>query len=307
MAWITAVLAVVLVAFGGTVTTLRAGMAETNWIHPDGYFLWNYPLERYLSDRGIFVEHSHRLVGSLVGLCALATAFLAWLVEPRAAARRLAWIAVLAVGFQGLIGGLRVLKNSPDLAFLHGVLGQAVFAVLAATVVVLSPRFARTEPSACKTAAGLHRATLVAVVLTFLQVSLGAWFRHSGNDVGLALHVLLALGVLGAVVVLGRRLKSAVRQGEERGQDRRVLLGIVRRLHLLIGTQILLGVLATFCIYEVSGGMQAPVSVGEAITATAHVLVGALLLAQTVAAAMWTRRALCAVESLPLASLEGAR
>jgi hypothetical protein len=82
-----------------------------------------------------------------------------------------------------------------------------------------------------------------------------------------------------------------------------LLLRVRRNLHVLLGTQIALGALATFWIYEVSGGMQARVSMGEAIFATAHVAIGALLLAQVVSAAMWARRVVC---SPATASLQGA-
>ena len=60
--------------FGATVTTLRAGMAESNWINPDGHFLWFYPLAMRIQNIGVFVEHHHRELGSLVGLLAIGAA-----------------------------------------------------------------------------------------------------------------------------------------------------------------------------------------------------------------------------------------
>ncbi|HUR28149.1 MAG TPA: COX15/CtaA family protein [Planctomycetota bacterium] len=304
----TAVVAVLLVAMGGTVTTLRAGMAESNWINPDGYFLWTYPLDRYLGDKNVFVEHTHRLLGSIVGLLAIATAIATWFKEKRPIARTIAWLAVLAVCVQGLLGGLRVLENSPELAFVHGALAQAVFALLTATCLVLSPRWVAAAPSACKSAGGLQRASSVGAALVFAQVTVGAWLRHSGSDLALAVHTLLALFVLAAVVISGRRLRTTAQHARDGGRDLSALLGIKRRLHMLIGVQVVLGACATFWIYEVSGGMQAPVSVGEAVFATAHVLVGALLLAQMVAAAMWSRRVVCSpARAESLAVPQGAR
>jgi len=303
----TAIAAVPLVLFGGTVTTLRAGMAESGWIHPDGYFLWAYPVGKRFGSIGVFVEHHHRELGTLVGLLAIAAAIAAWRKESRPLARMLPAFALLAVCLQGLIGGLRVLKNSPDLAFLHGALAQAVFAFLAATALYLSPRWRSVSPTACKTAAGLQRTANITVALVFAQVTLGAWTRHSEADIALALHVILALGVLGAIVVFGRKLRAAVEQGERGQVDRRLLLGVKWRLHMLVGIQVLLGCLAAFWKYEVSGGPQAPVSMGEAIFATAHVAVGALLLAQSVAAAMWSRRVVCTQDVTQVAGLEAAR
>lgn len=296
-----------LVLFGGTVTTLRAGMAENGWINPDGYFLWAYPLDKRVANIGVFFEHHHREFGSLVGLLAIAAAIAAWRSESRPLARKLPAFALLAVCLQGLIGGLRVLENSPDLAFLHGVLAQAVFTFLAATALYLSPRWRSTAPSACKTAAGLQRTTSVSVALVFAQVTIGAWFRHSRADVALALHVILAVGVLGAVVAMARLMRAAAQQGASAGQDRSVLLGVKRRLHTLVGVQILLGIAAWFYYSEATGGPDGPISMGEAIFATAHVAVGALLLAQTVAAAMWARRVVCAPAEQVAVGVEAAR
>ena len=295
-----------LVLFGGSVTTLHAGMAENGWINPDGYFLWAYPVDKRFANIGVFFEHHHREFGSLVGMLAIAAAIAAWKMESRALARKLPAFALLAVCVQGLIGGLRVLENSPDLAFLHGVLAQAVFTFLAATALYLSPRWRGVTPSACKTAARLQRTTSVGVGLVFTQVFIGAWFRHSRADIALALHVILAVGVLAAVVAMARQLGAAVEQGTRGGSDRSVLLGVKRRLHSLVGVQVLLGAIAYFYVSEASAP-QAQVSMGEAIFATAHVAVGALLLAQTVAAAMWARRVVCTQEASAALSLEAAR
>lgn len=296
-----------LVLFGGTVTTLRAGMAESGWINPDGYFLWAYPIDKRFGSIGVFVEHHHRELGSLVGLLAIAAAIAAWRKESRPLARRLPAIALLAVCFQGLLGGLRVLENSPNLAFIHGALAQGVFALLAATALYLSPRWRSVQPSMCKTAGAMQRTTGIAVALVFIQVTIGAWFRHSGLEGALALHILLALGVFGAIVAIGKQMSAAQSDSTDSGSDRSLLLGVKRRLHLLVGVQIALGALATFYIYEVSGGTQGAVSMGEAVFATAHVAVGALLMAQTVAAAMWSRRLVFAENSTATIAAQAAQ
>ena len=285
--------AIPLILFGGTVTTLRAGMAESGWIAPDGYFLWAYPIEKRFGSVGVFVEHHHRELGSLVGMLAIAAAIAAWRKESRPLARVLPALALLAVCVQGVVGGVRVLENSPQLAFLHGALAQAVFALLFATALYLSPRWSAVRPSACKSAAGLQRVTGLGLAAVYTQVTVGAWLRHSGANLALALHLLIALAVLVFVVAIGRQMNAAVEQGESAGEDRWILLGVKRRLYWLLGAQMLLGALATYWIYEVSGGMQARVSMGEAVFATGHVAVGALLLAQSVAAAMWARRIVC--------------
>jgi cytochrome c oxidase assembly protein subunit 15 len=272
--------------FGGTVTTLRAGMAEDGWLRPDGHFLWLYPLDLRVRDLGTFVEHHHREFGSLVGLLAIASAIAAWRCERRALTRWLPSIGLLAVCVQGAIGGFRVLENSPALAFLHGALAQAVFALLVAIALVLSPAFQAARSKAGAATSALARLAFTTTVAVYAQIVLGAWFRHSGADIALALHVLIAVAVLGLVTALARALRATDADGE-----RSPLHVVGRRIRWLVIAQIALGCLATFMIYEQSGGPQGRVSVGEAVFATLHVLVGALLLSQVVCAALWSRRA----------------
>ena len=130
--------AIPLVLFGGTVTTMRAGMAEDGWWTPDGHLLWLYPWAMRIRNAGVFVEHHHRELGSLVGLLSLVTVIATWCFEKRWGPRLLALAGLTAVSVQGAIGGFRVLENDPQLAFLHGALGQAVFTLLAVVAIGLS-------------------------------------------------------------------------------------------------------------------------------------------------------------------------
>lgn len=281
--------AVPLVLFGGTVTTLRAGMAESGWIRPDGYFLWAYPIDKRFGSLGVFVEHHHRELGSLVGLLSIATVIATWRSGRRDFTRWLPLLGLLAVCVQGLLGGLRVLENSPSLAFVHGALAQAVFAFLFAIAMALSPRYARAAMGRGEHAPGLLRAAQACAAVIFLQITLGAWLRHSGAELAMALHVLFAVAVVGSLAALSRRLNAAAQHEAAAGRDGSFLRAMRWRLWLLLGFQFVLGLAATFWIFEVSGGFQGAVSMGEAIFATGHVAVGALLLSQSVAAWMWAR------------------
>ena len=126
-----ALAAVPLVLFGGSVTTIGAGMAVDGWLVAEGHFLLFFPVEQWFHDTATFVEHTHRLFGVLVGIFALASVVASFLRE-RPAARVLSLGALIAVCAQGTLGGLRVLEDDSELAFLHGALAQAVFALLCA-------------------------------------------------------------------------------------------------------------------------------------------------------------------------------
>ena len=60
---------------------------------------------------GIFYEHSHRLLGSAVGLLTIVLAIVLWFTEQRQWLRRLGLLALVVVMIQGVLGGLRVVAD----------------------------------------------------------------------------------------------------------------------------------------------------------------------------------------------------
>ena len=56
----------VLILVGGVVTTTGAALAVPDWPTTFGYPMFLYPWSKMAG--GIFWEHSHRLIGSVVGL-----------------------------------------------------------------------------------------------------------------------------------------------------------------------------------------------------------------------------------------------
>ncbi len=288
--------AVPLVLFGGSVTTLGAGMAVDGWLIAEGHFLVLFPIESWFRDTATFVEHTHRLFGVLVGLFAVATLVSTFVVKVRTRARGFALLALLAVCAQGALGGFRVLENDPQLAFVHGALAQAVFALLACTAFVLSPRAYGAGRTGVADGArvGLRRAATFAVLAVYGQIVLGAWYRHAlrpsatdGAALRLMGHILGAFLVIAAVVLLARALD---RVGTELARKKR------RTLVHLIGLQIGLGVLA---LVGYRPGAVGPI---EWILSIAHVLGGGLLLFHTAALRMWARP----LDDAPVLEVSGA-
>lgn len=295
--------AVPLLLFGGSVTTMGAGMAVHGWWNAEGHFLPFFPIEKWFRDAGTFVEHSHRQLGMLTGLSATALVVVTWLRDGRRSARVLSLVALAAICGQGALGGFRVLENSPRLAFLHGAFAQAVFALLAATALFLSAgwrgaspvssggRMAR--PDAPSGAGALRPLAFATVAVVYAQVVLGAWYRHGlrptpapGSDNRLALHMLAAFAVLGLILALGGalRARAAALEATSHDAEAAVLRRTALRLQVLLAVQIGLGGLA-WVAYRPDA-----VGAGEGVLSVLHVLCGALLLAQTVAAAMWSAR-----------------
>ena len=205
----TLIAAVPLVLFGGLVTTMRAGMAEEGWLNPEGQFLFLMPWARRISSAGFFVEHHHRELGFIVGLLCIATVLATFALDPRKKAKAFALMGLLAVIGQGVIGGFRVLDNNVQLAFLHGALGQMVFAILAAVALVLSRKWRTVKHVPWTEDPGLFGLARGLVVVVWLQGAIGAYFRHNHSHAALGIHVLLALGVLVGILGLTRRLKDA--------------------------------------------------------------------------------------------------
>lgn len=275
-----------LFVFGGSVTTLRAGMAVTGWWNSEGSFMPFFPIDKWFRDVGTFVEHSHRLFGITLGLLMIAAVIATWVGDARKSARWLVVGALGAVCVQGYIGGQRVLENSPELAFLHGTISQLVIAVMAAAWVHQS---AAWQASGVVTVAGdarLRRLAILTAVIVFVQIGIGAWYRHAlrtgleGNlHMRVGIHMLGALAVVGHVLPLCGRLKRAAAEapGSPFGALRTALL-------VLLFVQTGLGIVAWM--------LAQPENVDflQWFVATSHVVVGAAFLAWAVATAMWAHR-----------------
>lgn len=290
MAWVLAAWCLALLVIGGLVTTYRVGMAVPDWPTTFGHNMFTYPLDEMLSNFGVTVEHSHRLVASGLGLVSIATVVLVFMKRERAGLRRLSVGLLLAIIGQGLLGGTRVLENDPRLAFLHGASAQLVYGLVAAFFVVTTRAWTELEARPCKQARGLRRLAVLTLALVYGQIVLGAWLRHSGATLALALHVLGAVGSFFVVLALAKRLFLTFDEGAKGGHDRSPLRRTGRWLVGCLMAQMGLGLLSVFAIFEVSGGFDARPSMFEVVSATSHVALGALLLGGCVAAVLFSRR-----------------
>ena len=71
----------ILLMAGGLVTSNRAGMAVPDWPATFGSNMFLYPLSKMTG--GIYFEHTHRLLGTFVGLAAITLAVFLQIVERR--------------------------------------------------------------------------------------------------------------------------------------------------------------------------------------------------------------------------------
>jgi heme a synthase len=118
--------------------------------------------------------------------------FVAWLcrrTEPRRWVRWLCTGALLAVIFQGLLGGLRVVMVKIDLAMVHGCFAQAFFCVSALTIIVTSKWWLRapdlSQASDQRFGQRMIGFAVACVAVVYGQLIVGAIMRH--DQAGLAI------------------------------------------------------------------------------------------------------------------------
>jgi heme a synthase len=258
---LTAALTCVLIVFGGLVTNTGAALAVPDWPTTFGHNMFLFPWSQMVG--GVFYEHSHRLLGSLVGMLTLALAAVLW---PRGGRlRALGIAAVIAVIAQGVVGGLRVVLLTDALAMVHGPLAQAFFALIVSIALITSERMARPAPALDGATRGL---TLAAALLVYLQIVFGALLTHAGR---IDLHLVGALAVFALVPIVTARLR---RTGDA------VAAPAARALLILLAVQLLLGVgayLARFSAIWIPGGQLTML-----VLPVAHRLTGGLILAASV-------------------------
>jgi heme a synthase len=192
-----------LILVGGVVTNTGTGMAVPDWPTTFGYNMFLYPWSKMVG--GVLYEHTHRLLGSVVGSLTLTLAVLLWAVEPRRSVRGLGIAALAAVVIQGVLGGLRVVLAAAGLAIVHGAFAHAVFALVAAIALFTSPSWRVGIPVVCSRAAmRLRRLALWTTVGIYAQILLGTLVTHLGARVDA--HLFGAAVVSVAVIALGFRV-----------------------------------------------------------------------------------------------------
>lgn len=129
---------------------------------------------------GVLFENSHRLAAEAVGLLVLILAVVTW--RTRGPARRfrgLVVVALLAVVVQGVLGGITVLLHLPTLvSTAHLALATAFFLLLVQAALRMRAEVAELPPAPAE--AWARRLAALAFGLTYAQVVLGGFMRHTG-------------------------------------------------------------------------------------------------------------------------------
>ncbi len=276
---------------GGFTTSIRAGMAFLDWPLSNG----SINPEGWLENEDMLAEHSHRLLGAIMGLLSIGLCVTAYLAKGRKEIKKLGVALVALVIIQGLLGGLRVKLDTLNLqidhnlyaqtfAVIHATLAQIFLCALVAFAVISSRSWIERSagfPSA--PSRSVSYLGIAACLTIILQLIIGAVMRHSyaglaitsfpyshpagywippAFDFKVAIHFAHRIG---AIIVTFAIFAFIARIIKDRSAWKAMRLSVLS-LFALLGIQIYLGALTIW-------------TVRNPHVATFHMLNGAFLLA----------------------------
>jgi cytochrome c oxidase assembly protein subunit 15 len=194
------------------VTSKNVGLAVPDWPTTFGYNMFLFPVSKWVG--GILFEHTHRLMGSLVGFLTIILAVWLWLSDERRWVRRLGVIAVVGVILQGILGGLRVTMMKDQIGIFHACVAQAFLGLLV-FIALVTTKFWRSLANGTRTLEGRALATpgldyrrqipgspelnppsltrlspvkalaMAIAAAIYVQLALGATMRHQHRDLSI--------------------------------------------------------------------------------------------------------------------------
>src|SRR2546422_682547 len=260
---------ILLLVAGALVTSKDAALSVTDW--PKSHGTWVPALSALQG--GDFFEFSHRFIAGGLGIFTLLLAVLLLVKDSRAWLRWLGVIAVLGVVVQAILGGQVVIRLLHYwLPVIHACFAQIVFAAVLGIAVFTSKWWISERPQLEDSGnPSIHSLTILNAAVIYLQVILGAGFRH--KDIPIWPHMAGAMLVLGVVIWTAVALRKRFAQSREFAKARILL-------HAIFGTQFLLGLAAYWSRLTT---VDAPQPVPVMVTLTViHTVVGAILFAFSV-------------------------
>ncbi|MCX5689723.1 MAG: COX15/CtaA family protein, partial [Planctomycetota bacterium] len=232
---------------GGLVTSTNSGMAVPDWPQSYGMNMFLYPLGTAPTD--VFLEHSHRLFGTFLGLGSLTLMIWTVVSEPRRGVKAWAIAIFVFILLQGLLGGIRVTQGNADaaqdnrwLSMFHGVSAQLIFAALVALWVILTPTYKNSSPDPkADGASRLRGISAAAMHSTILQMVFGAMYRHVRSVHALWTHAgfsLLVVIFASLAGFLGMKQRENIREGTDPSSPLKLALARIGSIEVLaVGIQ----------------------------------------------------------------------
>jgi heme A synthase len=263
---------VLLFIAGALVTSNNAALSVPDW--PKSFGTW-FPSLRQLAG-GAFFEHSHRVIAGGLAVFTLVLAILIWRKDERRWLRWFGVIAVAGVAVQAVLGG-EVVRQLLQywLPVIHACFAQIVFAAVLGIAVFTSRWWISERPQlADRRTPSMQTLAMVNVGVIFLQVVLGAGFRHS--EIPVWPHIIGAFAVMATVTWTTVAMRKRFGTSAELSRARALL-------HAIFGVQFVLGFGAYWA--RLATEKVGPTSLTVIMTVT-HTVVGALLFAFSILIAL---------------------
>jgi cytochrome c oxidase assembly protein subunit 15 len=281
----------VLIIAGALVTSNDAGLSIPDW--PTSFGSFSVPPLR----GGIRYEWSHRAIAGSIVLLTISIAAWTWWTDRR---RWMKWLGIGALGTvitQAILGGLTVLLLQPPwVSSAHAAVAQTFFCIAVLIAIFTGRRWVEEVPRIefDPRRPSLSALTLLSILVLYVQLILGAMFRHHGMS--------WWPHVLNAVVVAFVLTWTAIRALSQFSRVEAVRRPAIIVLSLLIA-QLCLG-FAAFMTRVARGHDAVQPELPMVISTVAHVAVGALLLASTVVLAVQVWRHVPVALAQPVISKE---
>ena len=171
-----------LIFAGALVKSHEVGLSVPDWPTTYGKQMFAYPISEMVG--GIFYEHGHRMVATIVGFFTMAQAIWLGFSQETQWLKKIGFFALGMVILQGLFGGITVLFFLPaPVSIIHGILAQTFFMTTIVLAYGLSiERSKRTEISG---SSGVKRGAVIMCGLVYVQLILGALMRHTASGMAI--------------------------------------------------------------------------------------------------------------------------
>jgi cytochrome c oxidase assembly protein subunit 15 len=230
---------------------------------------------------GVFYEHGHRMVATVIGMMTIGLVVFLQIVEKRRWMKALGWAALGTVIAQGVLGGLTVLFMLPKAVSMgHACLAEIFFSITVAVALFTSPAW-NAGPEFVKDGGwpSMRAMAFSAPMMVMMQVALGAGFRH--RAIGILPHLIGAFVLGGGIFLAGI---FAITQFPNHKSLRPAGLALVG----ITFVQVMLGVAAFMTRLQPADTASAKATM---ISFTvAHVATGALTMAAAIALAVLVGR-----------------
>lgn len=295
MGWVTALTYLPLIAVGGLVTSTDSALAVPDGGTSYGALSVLFPI-KLMAEPRIFLEHSHRLFGTLAGITTLVLMLRVLLSSNSKLPKVLSVLLFLGVCLQGYLGYIRVADESTFFAIFHGVFAQIVLALACCTAISLSAKWKACSLDDEHRALAKRTRLLMALAFVgiFMQLGLGAVTRHLQSAHAMMTHAAFAFVLISLLIIAG---SFCIRLGKADDGARGIRpFGAI--IHGLVVLQFTLG-WAVLGLTWTSEPKELPTSEQLAdapppeildLVPTAHQLLGALLFAAVGCGLFWALR-----------------